>query len=193
VTRVIDVIGAVIGSADAPTDQKLEALHVLSLTRHPSAVTAVRVAMKDSDPTVRLGAAVALLNANDAGALREIEETLNRPGRLPIDLVRNLQAALSVGIRDPAAVPSLTRLLRAESVETRRAAVQALMNTRSASAIEPLRVALDDADFSVRYEAIRALARMTEQPDRLPSRESFRANEELFIRYWKDWQPPVQK
>jgi len=64
------------------------------------------------------------------------------------------------------AIPPLTELLKSTHVESRRLAIEALTQLRSASALEALRGALKDADRDVRVAAARGLAAANYGPAR---------------------------
>ena len=125
--------------------------------------------LEDRDQTLRLSAAAALLLLDDVSALPVAEKALLHPDtNLSPELLHNLRAGIRLGVKDKAAVPTLTRLLSAGDVEARRAAVEALRNTNSPSAIAPLTKALEDADTDVQYVAVIGLAEITGQSEWRP-------------------------
>ncbi|MFN2398333.1 MAG: HEAT repeat domain-containing protein [Gemmatimonadaceae bacterium] len=75
------------------------------------------------------------------------------------------QAIRLVGaMKTTAAVGALGKLMGAESIETRHAAVQALSEIGSPGALRLLEKGLDDGDRDIRMTAIRALATKKHQP-----------------------------
>ena len=84
-------------------------------------------------------------------------------------------------------MPSLTRLLGAQETETRRAAAAALAHSGSRAALEPLSLALNDADAQVRYNAVVGLADLTGQSDWRPNMDVFQSEEDKYLAHWKDW------
>lgn len=91
------------------------------------------------------------------------------------------------GIKDPAAIPALARMLTVDDSEIRQGAVRGLRNTESEAALEPLSKALDDSNFWVRWEAVMALATITRQKEWYPVYDQFKGNEPLYLDYWKAW------
>lgn len=186
--QVVEAVAAVLQSAETSNDEKRESIFVLSQVKNPLAVTGLRVALADPAESVRLQAAAALLLANDTTGLSIAEAALqNDNGATNQTELFNLRAAISTGLSDATAVPTLIRLLHSDNVETRRAAARALARTNTPLAVEPLGTALDDPDQQVRLSAVRGLARITGQRTHLPSDGAFQANEGVYIQYWKAW------
>jgi hypothetical protein len=50
-----------------------------------------------------------------------------------------------------------------------------------------LRVALDDRDIDVKYNAVMSLAHIAGQPEHGISRIAFSANPHKYTEYWKEW------
>ena len=184
--RVSEVIASTIGVQTASAQQKREAIQILWDIPGPIARQALRAAIRETDPSVRLPAAAGLLAINDLSALPVAEATLLRSDpAVPATDLHNLRVSLRQGVRDPSAAPALVRLLGAESAETRRAAAFALGRTDAHSAMEPLTRALDDGDFEVRLTAIRALATLTGETQWAPSEEAFRSDENRYVDHFK--------
>src|SRR5258706_8867159 len=153
--RVASAVAAVLCSPEMSQDRRREAIFVLSDTGGPVAVSALRAGLQDGDQSLRLSAAAALLLLGDVSALPAAEKALLHPNpSLSPEILLNLRGGISIGLKDKAAVPGLARLLNAGDTETRRAAVEALRNTNSPSAIAALSKALKDADTDVRYVGV---------------------------------------
>jgi HEAT repeats len=188
VDQVAEAVGAVIRSSANSPMEKREAISALWGVQNTAARAALRVALSEREPALRLHAAGALIAANDVSGLPMATDALLLTGQaVPPDVLLNLRGAIARGMTDPAAIPSLARLLASKEDATRRAAAAALGRTNSPSAIAVLARALDDSDFDVRLSAARGLAELTGQRERRMSDAAFRDNEQQFIAYWKDW------
>jgi len=98
-----------------------------------------------------------------------------------------LRVEAAFGVRAPAAIPELARLVVGGDVETRRAASEALAEIQDSAAVAPLIAALDDADREVRYHAVVGMAKVTGQAEWGPSPPGFMADEGKYIQHWKAW------
>lgn len=181
-------LGAVVESTESSSDEKQMALFALSTIHMPQATKMIQEGLKLQDPVLRLGAAGFLLQRNNLSGLSLAESALvNAAGEIPKYVLHNLAFSISEGVRDENAVPSLTRLLGAQETETRRAAVAALSHSGSSAALEPLALALNDADLQVRYNAVVGLANMTGQPDWRANMDLFQSEEDKYLGHWRDW------
>jgi hypothetical protein len=188
IERVIDQLGAVLLSPKASVDQKQEATFALSRTQDPAAIRALTQASDQKDMRLRASAAAALLEHNDISTLQFAEDNLLQPApTLSPELLHNLCYAISDGVKDGRAVPSLTRLLRASNVEARRAAASALMHTGSKSSIDALLSALSDSDTEVRYYSVVGLAEITGQADWRPNMEDFASDPKKYLDHWREF------
>jgi hypothetical protein len=190
IDRVIDELGAVVSSQRASDEQKREAVFELSSSKRSAAVNALKPAAEAKDPILRLTVSAALLGHNDISTLPFAENALLRPDpRLPpqLYLLHNLSSAISAGVTDEHAVPAMARLLRATSTETRRAAASALLHIGSTSCIDPLLLAIDDADAMVQYYGVVALAEITGQTDWRPNMDDFKSDPDKYLKHWHEW------
>jgi len=186
--RVLTAVAGVVGSDAVESTEKYEAIHTLWGIEAPSALAGVRRGLDDADRSVRLTAAAALLSSNDLSGWPAAEAILqNAPSGIEEELVHNLRVGISQGVREPAAIPGLSRLLTQSDPATRRAAIAALAGIDSRAAIRPLMRALDDTDFEVRLSAVRGLADRAGQPSLKPSEERFRLNEPSFTLPLREW------
>ncbi len=186
--RVASAVAAVLRSSEMSAERRREAISTLSKTGGPVSVSALRAGLEDQDPTLRLSAAAALLLLGDVSALTSAEEALLDPQpSLSPEILQNLRGGIRVGVKDEAAVPGLARLLSGGDTETRRAAVEALRNTSSPSAVTALAKALEDTDSDVRYVAVIGLAEITGQNEWRPGPDEFAEDDARYLRYWRDW------
>jgi hypothetical protein len=183
---VIDALAGVLRSPDT-ADRKRQAIFALRDINTTAVVPALMIGFTDTNESVRLTAAAGLLAAGNVSALPTAEEAFLRPDLSRSAEVLNLRAAIANGVKDPAAVPALVRLLSGGDTEMRRATTSALGHTKSPTAIAALGRALYDVDFDVRLNAARGLAGITQQAEWSPSPYGFRANEEPYLAHWKDW------
>jgi hypothetical protein len=185
---VFEAVGAVLLAPSSTSSERREAIDAM----RGATVTNIRIpltsALTDREPAVRLNAAAALLAVNDlTGLPLAVDALLRTDAALPDDVLLNLRAAISRGVSGDEAVPALRRLTQAGNPATRRAAATALGRIDSPPSVAILVRTLDDEDFDVRLSAARGLAQVTGQPNRTPSAEAFRADEQRIVRYWKEW------
>jgi len=186
--KVVAIVGSVLRDNHANVEQKYEAILVLRDVRTPAATQALRSALSEPVPELRLSAAAALLFRNDLTGLRVAEENLLATNpTVSSDLLHNLTYALGRGVKDDAAIPALTRLLQSPATKVRRAAVLALVHVGSQSAIDVLVLALADRDPQIRHYAMVGLADLTNQPEWRPSQEGEHGSELRYLSYWRDW------
>ncbi len=149
----------------------------------PIAMDARNAVSGDPDPQVRLRALSQLLWSGQVEALPAAEAALTDRTLDPY-LLALLHHGMEWGIRSEAAVPILERLLLFPEAETRRAAARTMRFIESPLIIEPLTLALDDSDFSVRLSAVQGLARefgRSGEPTLIPGTEGFRNDEQRYI------------
>jgi hypothetical protein len=188
IERVIDQLGAVLGSASTPTEERRGAIFALNDSKNPSAIRVLKRFADIDDVTLRLSVAAALLGHNDLYTLKFAVDTLLNPNpAFPPDLLHNLSYGILIGVKDDRAVSELTRLLRAGSAEARRAAASALMRTGSSLSIDALLSAISDSDRDVRYYSVVALAEITGQTDWRPNIEDFMADQDKYVKHWREW------
>jgi HEAT repeat protein len=124
------------------------------------------------------------LNRNEIYALDEaVPALLHDFKALPGNLSQDLCAAISLGVKNPTAIPYLTELLASPEVDVGRAAASALVHTDSEEAVAPLEKALEDSDFEERYYGVIGLAQISRQNDWRPSMEDYRADEGKYLRH----------
>src|SRR5262245_7672343 len=159
--RVVAEVANVVSAPGASVEDRLRAIAILTGVKVPAAGYALRIAAGDPDVSVRINAVAALIRLGDGSALGAAEELLLKRSNIKAGLLNNLAFAVQDCIKDPEAIPVLSRLLKATDVQTRRAGAAALRNTAAEEAIEPLTRALEDSDREVRYHAVLGLAIIT--------------------------------
>jgi hypothetical protein len=188
IERVVSLLGAVLASPTASLEQKREAVFPLTRTKSLAAIRALKGGAEERDLALRLSVSAALLERDDISTLQSTEAILRSPNpALPDYLVHNLAYAISQGVRNEEAVPSLTRLLRARSTETRRAAASALMHVSTNSSIKTLLITLSDSDLQVRYYSVVGLAEITGQMDWRPNMDDFVSDQQRYLNHWREW------
>lgn len=187
--RVIGALSAVLDSPAATVQAKSEILALLPTASAPAARATLRNMLTRSDRRLRLPAAAALIQVDDADGIKVAEDALLNPiNSDEPHLTNDLRAALGASkIKNPSAIPSLSRLLGAEDVETRRVAASALRRTGLPGAISPLILALSDSDIDVQYSAVMGLSEITGKLSGAPSVALFRKDPEPFVTYWRNW------
>ncbi len=178
-----------VASAGAPAQTRREAVEALSTVRTPAATTALTTAAHDRDAGPRVLAMAALLARGDISWLDPAADILlSREQRLDAYLVWRLTTAIEFGVKDPKAIPTLTRLLHAREVSGRRTAAACLRNTRDKAAIGPLGEALSDSDDEVVYQAVFGLAEITGNLEwGPPPFEEFKKERAKYVAYWREW------
>jgi hypothetical protein len=188
VDRVVAAVDSIITSPNSAASDKLTAIFFLNHSKSKASTQALRTVLANTDASLRLSAAAALLNRNETYALDEaVPALLHDFKALPGNVSQGLCAAIALGIKNPTAIPFLTELLASPEVDVRRAAASALVHTDSEEAVAPLEKALEDSDFEVRYYGVIGLAQISRQNDWRPSMEDYRADERKYLRHWSEW------
>jgi hypothetical protein len=168
-------------------NERSQAIEALKNVHLRAATKALRHAANDTDISLRLQAIAALLWQNDISSLNTAVEILLNPSPTAEKWLLNNLAASVEGIKDPKAIPLLTRLLASRDVLARRSAASAIRHTADAAAIESLMTALNDHDHEVRYQAVIGLAEITGQSEWGPSIDLFQRDEQSYLAHWREW------
>jgi len=190
--RVVGEFDCVIQSPLSTIFDRTSALRMLDRVPDPSATKVLERAARELHPPLNLLAAINLVARNDLSALPLVEEGARTSPVLVIadeghTIFQYHWGDALGGIKDPAAIPALARMLTVDDSLIRQGVVQALGNTESEAALEPLSKALDDSDVWVRWEAVMGLATITHQKDWYPFYDQFKENEQLYLDHWKSW------
>jgi hypothetical protein len=184
--QVVAELAHVITSSRVSQNERSAAIAALDTVKTVAATVALRDAAMNNDATLRILAAGALLRRNDISVMSMVENMLLRPAESEKPMLGSVAFNLE-GVKDPKAIPSLSRLLDAGDIQTRRAAAAALRNTGSPSAIEPLSKGLEDNDIEVRYSAVIGLAEITKQYGHGPAVDLYMQDEQRYLTYWQGW------
>jgi hypothetical protein len=191
--QVVAEMDYVLKSPKTTRDDRIVTEVMLHDIKAPSATAALRDGAADPDDTVRLYSIASLLMRNDISQLDTVEKLLLHPD--PWLVITNnsdrrldsLAGGIFAGVRDPKAVPTLIRLLKAPSSVTRRAAAFALGSIPGQDSATGLVSALNDSDSDVRYFVAISLAQVTGQDDWLCSEEFYKQNEKRYLDHWHEW------
>lgn len=192
VDRVVGELACVIQSPTSAVFDRLSSLRALATVLAPSATEVLRRAVRELRPPLNLLAAIYLVQRNDISALPLVEEGARTSPMLEVSdrghtIFQYHWGGALGGIKDPAAIPALARLLTVDDSEIRQGVVEGLRNTGSEAALEPLSQALYDSDIWVRWKAVMALAEITHQKEWYPVYDQFKENEQLYLDHWKAW------
>jgi HEAT repeat protein len=182
--NVVANLGHLLMQSGASSNTRIEAVRALSSVKTEAASSALRAAAQDQNTSLRLEAAAALLRRNDISPLDMVVELLLQPSQNIDQSARGDVVFALDTIKDPLAIPALSRLLSEGDVEVRRRASAALRHSGSKQAIGALAKALDDTDQAVRYNAVTGLAEITQETNGMPSIEAFKKNETPYLTHW---------
>jgi hypothetical protein len=179
---------SVVSTEGATLEEKQEAIFSLQNLKGQDSTDAAEKIFANNSGTLKLLAAVILLQRNNLVALPEAAAAVtNPPTGVPGYVIDNLAYAIGFGVSDEKAVPTLAGLLRLQNPLIRRAAAKALWRTRSNMSEPAMVTALRDTDFEVRYFAVIGLAETTGADDWHPNQQTFRENEAKYLQHWNDW------
>ena len=180
------MLGHVLTSSTVSERDRFEALEALTWLKTPAAGDILRASMKQSSGTQHLLIAARLVARNDLTGLEPVATALLHPKGLSDDLLLNLAGSLE-GMKDPRAVPTLAKLVKANNPDINRFAAAALRQTGSSAALEPLSHLLGDPDLQTRYYAVIGFGEITHQDDWAPAFDEFQQHEEHYLSYWRVW------
>lgn len=185
--KVIQVLGRVIRSDSVSALEKAEVMEMIRGNRSAAAIATLNTMLASRDRELSLKAAATLVSAHDYRGLALIESIIigSRIGVSDETYADVLDAIRTVS--DVSALPLLERAIAGGDADVREAAVRALRNIGSPQAIDALIRRLDDDEQRVRYHAVIGLAESTGKSEWGPSFDAFLADEQRYIRAWKDW------
>jgi HEAT repeat protein len=184
--QVTTMLGQVLTSSTPSERDRFDALEALTWLKTPAAGDVLRAAMKQSFGAQRLLIAARLVARNDFVGLEPVATALLHPKGLPHDLLLNLAGSIG-GMKDPQAVPTLARLVKANNPDINQYAAAALRQSGSHAALEPLSHLFDDPDLKTRYYAVIGFGEITHQNDWAPAFDEFQQHEEHYLSYWRVW------
>jgi hypothetical protein len=184
--RVTSVLGHVLTAPQVPDSDRLRALEALRSVRTDLATQALRQAMSASAGDMRLYIAAALVARNDLTGLAPVASALLHPNGLSKYVISVLGGSLT-GLREPRAVPALSKLIMSSDTATRRGAVVGLRQSHSTAALVPLSQALSDADVWIRYDAVAGMGEITGQDVWTPAVGEFLQHQDKYLSHWREW------
>ena len=184
--QVTDAVAQVLVSPASTDRDCFRALDALGRLRTEHAGGLLRQALEHSSGTLRLDVARTLVARGDIAGLAVIEDALLRSGGLPEHVVAGLAGSLR-GMKDPSAVPSLSRLIGSNNSLVRLGAAVGLRQTGSSAAIQPLSHLLGDTDPEVLYYAVAGLGEITHQDEWTPAMDEFKQHQSHYLTYWRQW------
>lgn len=195
IERVVAEIGCILKSPVATRRDLVTAIEYLSTVPAANAIPILKAAVGELPSPLDVLAASVLLQHNDVSMLPLVEQSLQKSSKLIVQAEGSrwefvLSDALT-DIRDNAAVPALSRLMKSSDPQTRRDAAGALRNIGTEAIIPPLSMALYDDDWEVRWKAVMGLAGVA-RPDEddeswYPSHSAFKQNEQHYLDHWREW------
>lgn len=187
--QVVVELGAVIASADATPDDKVEILgrsYAVPEDDQTFLSDLLVGARNTADADVKSRIQSILLRRNNISELQNMCDTL-LTGNVTASQKELLLYGIGYNLKDQKALPQLSRLLESPDAEIRVAAAKALWHTASPTSVPVLMKALDDQNPDVRYFAIRGLAVATDQPRFGPSPTAYEGHEDEYRQHWLDW------
>jgi hypothetical protein len=173
---------------DANQDIVLAAIEQLGNLKSKETVASLQPFETSQDPIIRCATIAALLKFGDMAyisvAVRFLGDAPDMPG---MERVKSYIYGAIAELSNPSLMDSLTPLLQYNDMQLRYAAIRALRNIRSRSTIPFLIKALDDDYLDVRYQAMMALAEVTQHPEWCTTIDVFRHDETKYISKWKAW------
>jgi hypothetical protein len=184
--RVTAAVAQVLGSPNSTDRDHFRALDALERLRTDFARDLLRQALERSSGPLRLDIARTLDARGDVVGLVVVEDALLKSGGLPENVVASLAGSLR-GMKDPSAIPSLSRLAGSNDPRVRLGAAVALRQTASSAAIQPLTHLLNDSDSQVLYYAVVGLGEITHQDEWTPAMDEFEQHKDRYLEYWRNW------
>jgi hypothetical protein len=187
--QVVAELGAVIASADATPEQKVEILgrsYAIPEDDETFLGDLLVGARNTADPDVKSRIQSILLRRNDISELPNMCDTLLM-GNLTASQKEMLLYGIGYNLKSQKSLSQLRRLLESPDPEIRLAAAKGLWHTASPTSVPVLMKALNDENPEVRYFAIRGLADATGQPRFGPSPAAYEGHEAEYQQHWLDW------
>ena len=186
---IVAELQCVLNEKDGTSVRRLAVVDALDRIPAEDSTAVLKSAAANPEPAIRWRAVSALLKRNDLTELNAAAVVLTEASVDALEDTRhNLAYAIGSGVRNPAAIPALRRLIHGNDVVVRRASAEALRSMRNAQTIDGLIEALNDSDKQVRYFGVIGLAEITGDDEWAPSTDYFIQNEEAaFLLHWREW------
>jgi len=187
--RVIAKLGETLTFERSTEVEITSALDALATIQRDSATQTLRHALETTSGELQLRIARQLVAHNDITGLDLVEKALTHSAGSSENVFLNLAGSLG-GLKDPKAIPALKRLLETHDQHIIKGAAIALRQSRSADALEPLSLLLNNSDEQVRYYSVVGLGEITGQDEWTPAFNEFREHEAKYLSYWRSWATP---
>lgn len=183
---VVAAVAATLQSVASSEPDRAEAAFRLRNVRTDAVTAALKTAVTDSSLQVQAIALSGLLARGDTSVLPAAVAVI-ASRNTPQDVRRNIASGIYEGVRSTEAVPLLATLLVVPDDQVREAAAMALRRCHCSEAIPSLIKTLDNPNRKARYLAVVALAEFTGENDWRPLEADFKADEQKYLRFWKEW------
>jgi HEAT repeat protein len=167
-------------------DRQAGALDALAELRTDLARDVLRRVASTASGELRLRAAAKLVARNDIVGLEPVATALLHPEGLSRNMLLDLAGSLE-GLKNPQAVPTLTKLVKANNPDINRPAAAALRQSGSSAALEPLSSLLDSPDRLTRYYAVVGMGEITHEDKWTPAFDEFQEHEQRYLSHWGSW------
>lgn len=181
----------VLAGPNSSEQQKTNAIWDLWRLREDASTQILREAVRSQPVPLNILAAACLANRNDLTGLPLLETELMKSSESRSGGGKFNMGTMLRGIENPEAIPVLVKLMKSPDKGIRSGAVQALRNTKSKDAIEPLIGGLYDEEWQVRWISTLGLAEIVGhgkgEKSWGPSRDTFKKEEQLYLEHWREW------
>lgn len=184
--QITEILGQTIESPVLLASERERVLDALGRLHTELAGAVLRRAMQVAPEEFKLEIARFLVARNDLAGFSMVSEALLHPAGLTDTAFLNLAGSLA-GLRDPRAIPQLSKLIATGDPNVRRYAALSLRRTGSSAAVRPLSQLLNDDDPQTRYYAVAGLGEITHQDEWTPAIDEFHSHEARYLTYWRTW------
>jgi len=184
--QITAMLGEVINSPQVSDSDRTRALDALAELRTDLARDVVRQVASAASGELRLRAAAKLVARNDIVGLEPIATALLHPEGLSRNMLLDLADSLE-GLKNPEAVPTLTKLVKANNPDINRPAAAALRQSGSSAALKALSYLLRSSDRLTRYYAVVGMGEITHQDKWTPAFDEFQQHEQHYLSHWRNW------
>lgn len=185
--RVVGEVAQALEHPSVSEADKMVAITALGSVDTEVAKQALRRVSNGNNASLQIAACAALFGLNDVSQISIAERFLiSRPKNVAVSLIQKLSSSLA-RVKDPTAIPFLSKLIASGDLQTRRNASMALRNTGDGQAVSALILALMDSDKEVRYQGVMGLATITKQWEWAPAYDVYSGNEQRYLMYWREW------
>jgi hypothetical protein len=184
--QITVMLGQVINSPQVSDSDHTRALNALDGLRTDLARDVLRRVASTASGDLRLRAAAKLVARNDIAGLEPVATALLHPEGLSRTLLWDLAGSLE-GLKNQDAVPTLTKLVKANNPDINRPAAAALRQSGSSAALKALSYLLRSSDRLTRYYAVVGMGEITHQDKWTPAFDEFQQHEQHYLSHWQNW------